>query len=322
MAKEILERIKEGNLLFSIFSLFTCVLILLLIIVQKKLRSITYTFLMFIFSSEILNSIGNIIIDTMDSKSTDEDLKGKNIAILCILSFTDIFTNLLFVFFSYCSIKLIKETNKLIKKKVSRFIIISAVIALVYMGIYLAIYLIKDNYIDIRFRNFFIEDDRKNDKKFSKDFYIIASVHISIVAILSIINLRNTCVVLSFMKEKQLSDKVNARSIGRLRTILRRYPIVCMSYWVLLIPRIIFASTSGKQHILRDSLYFISESLFRLRGFLIFLNTFRSTKIQMIIYKIIELNIKHDCLLNLKLLYKRRSSSTKSKKTTYQPLLD
>ena len=92
-----------------------------------------------------------------------------------------------------------------------------------------------------------------------------------------------------------------------------------------LIPRVIFASFSGKQHILRDSLYFISESLFRLRGFLIFLNTFRSTKIQMIIYKIIELNIKHDCFLNLKIFYNKRkssSSSTKGKKDVkYEALL-
>ena len=103
------------------------------------------------------------------------------------------------------------------------------------MGAYLTLYLIRDNYIDIRFRNYFTEDDRKNDKKFTKDFFIIASVHTCLLAIFSIFNLRNTCVVLSFMKEKQLSDKVNSRSIGRLRTILRRYPIVCMSYWIFLI---------------------------------------------------------------------------------------
>ena len=319
MAKEILERIKEGSLLFSILSLFTCILILLLIIFQKKLRSLTYTFLMYIFGSEILNSIGNIIIDTNETLNNNEinnnNGKGKNIAALCIISFTDIFTNLLFVFFSYCSIKLIKETNKLIKTKVARFIIISAVISLIYMCIYLTINITRDNYSDVRFRDYYTEDDRNNEFKFNKGFFIISSVHISIVIILSILNLRNTCVVLSFMKEKQLSDKVNARSIGRLRTILRRYPIVCMSYWVFLIPRVIFVTFSGKQHILRDSLYFISESLFRLRGFLIFLNTFRSTKIQMIIYKIIELNIKHNCLLNLKILYKKRRASSRNKKT-------
>ena len=328
MAIEVLDRIKEGNLLFSIISLCTCTLILIIIIISKKLRSITYTFLMFIFCSEILNSIGNIIIDKTDNtkqgndnntQSQYDNEKGKNIAALCIISFTDVFTNLLFVFFSYCSFKLIKETNKLIKKKVSRFIIISAVISGIYMGIFLLLNLIRDNnFIDIRFRDFYSEDDKD---KYNKDYFIISSVHTCIIIFLCILNFWNSCVFLSFMKEKQLNDKVNSRSIARLRTILRRYPIACASYWIFLIPRIIFVSLSGKQHILRDSIYFISESLFRLRGFLIFLNTFRSTKIQMIIYKIIEVNIKHNCLLNLKILYKTRKASVKVKKQITENLV-
>ena len=330
MAIEVLDRIKQGNLLFSIISLCTCTLILIIIIISKKLRSITYTFLMFIFCSEILNSIGNIIIDKTDNtkqgndnntQSQYDNEKGKNIAALCIISFTDVFTNLLFVFFSYCSFKLIKETNKLIKKKVSRFIIISAVISGIYMGIFLLLNLIRDNnFIDIRFRDFYSEDDKDKDK-YNKDYFIISSVHTCIIIFLCILNFWNSCVFLSFMKEKQLNDKVNSRSIARLRTILRRYPIACASYWIFLIPRIIFVSLSGKQHILRDSIYFISESLFRLRGFLIFLNTFRSTKIQMIIYKIIEVNIKHNCLLNLKILYKTRKASVKVKKQITENLV-
>ena len=326
MAIEVLDRIKEGNLLFSIISLCTCTLILIIIIFSKKLRSITYTFLMFIFCSEILNSIGNIIIDNtkqgnnnINSQYDNDNNKGKNIAALCIISFTDVFTNLLFVFFSYCSFKLIKETNKLIKKKVSRFIIISAAISGIYMGIFLLLNLLRDNkYIDIRFRDFYSEDGKD---KFNKDYFIISSVHTCVIIFLSILNFWNSCVFLSFMKEKQLTDKVNSRSIARLRTILRRYPIACASYWIFLIPRIIFVSLSGKQHILRDSIYFISESLFRLRGFLIFLNTFRSTKIQMIIYKIIEVNIKHNCLLNLKILYKKRKASVKAKKQITENLV-
>ncbi len=105
MATDILERIKQGNLLFSILSLVTCTAIIILIFFQKQLRSITYTFLMFIFGSEIIHSVGNIILDTIK----DKNYKEKNIAALCILSFTDMFTNILFVFFTYCSIKLIKE---------------------------------------------------------------------------------------------------------------------------------------------------------------------------------------------------------------------
>ena len=314
MATDILERIKQGNLLFSILSLVTCTAIIILIFFQKQLRSITYTFLMFIFGSEIIHSVGNIILDTIDIK--DKNYKEKNIAALCILSFTDMFTNILFVFFTYCSIKLIKN-------KVPRFIFFSSLFSLIYMIAYLIVCLKSDDtvkiMIDIRFRGFY---QKSNSDNLTKKYYVLSSIHTFLIIVASIISLRNTYVVLSFMSEKQKMDKANAKSIARLIKILRRYPIVCILYWLFLIPRIIFVSTSEKQHILRDTLYFISESFFRLRGFLIFLNTFRSSKIQIIIYRIIEVDIKHNCLLNLKICRKkRRNSRAKSKNSIDRPLV-
>ena len=109
--------------------------------------------------------------------------------------------------------------------------------------------------------------------------------------------------------------------------ILYSYTINQIIYIVLshnkLIPRIIFVSTSSKQNILRDTIYLISEALLRLRGFLIFLNTFRSSKIQLIIYKIIQIDIKHNCLLNLKLCGKRNIPRNKSntKNEAEKPLI-
>ena len=313
MASDVLERIQQGSLLFSIFSLCTCVLITLLIIFQKQLRSITFTFLMCIFGSEIVQSIGNIILDKIPINEIFP--KAKNITALSFIAFSDMFTNLLFVFFTYCSIKLIKESNKLIKTKVPRFIIISLIISVVYMCTFIGVSLSRNDsigIIDIRFRKFFTKDDIPF---LSLTYYILSSVHIFFIMVLSIISLRNTCVVLNFMKEKQQTDKFNAPSIARLRKILGRYPAICILYWAFLIPRIIFVAISEKQNLLRDCLYFISESFFRLRGFLIFLNTFRSSKIQMIIYRIIELKIKHDCLLNLKVFStKRKNSRAKSDK--------
>ena len=315
MPSDVIERIKLGNLLFSIISLSTCTLIIILIVFQKQLRSITYTFLMCIFISEILHNIGNIMLDKLDLNDDNiSSYEAQNITALCFIASSDIFTNLLFVFFTYCSIKLIKETNKLIKKKVSRFIIISAVVAVVYMGVVLGVSIAKDKYVDIRFRGFYQKDDASN---LTNVFFVLSSIHIFLIIAFSIVSTRNTYVVVSFMAEKQQMDKVNAKSIARLRKILGRYPIICILYWIFLIPRIIFVATSDEQHILRDSLYFVSEAFFRIRGFLIFLNTFRSSKIQNIIYRIIELNIKHDCLLNLKILYKRRTKSySKSRKNS------
>ena len=308
MTEGILERITQGSLLLSIISLITCTLIIIFIFFQKQLRSITYTFLMAIFVSEILQSIGNIIIDT--NGIDDSDYLNKNLTALCFISFSDMFTNLLLVFFTYSSIKLIKETNKLIKKRVKTFIIISLVFSVLYMVVYLIVALKKDKHLDIRFRGFYSEDDKNN---FTNEFYILSSIHIFLIIVFSIISMINTCVVLSFLSNKQQNDKVNAKSIARLIKILRRYPLSCILYWIFLIPRIIFVATSGKKHILRDSLYFVSESLFRLRGFLIFLNTIRSSKILLIFYKIIQVNIKHNCLLNLKICRKKRRPSLRSK---------
>ena len=307
MPSEVLDRIQQGSLLFSIFSLVTCVFIIILIVFQKQLRSITFTFLICIFCSEIVQSIGNILLDKLYKNNEGDYNKAQNISALSFIAFSDIFTNFLLVFFSYCSIKLIKESNKLIKSKMPRFIIISAVISAVYMAVIMGVSLSnKDKLIDIRFRRFFSKNDIPN---LSLTYLILSSVHIFLIMCLSIISLRNTCVVLNFMKEKQQTDKVNAPSIARLRKILGRYPAICILYWAFLIPRIIFVAISDNQNILRDSLYFISESFFRLRGFLIFLNTFRSSKIQMIIYRIIELKIKHDCLLNLKIVSSKRNNS-------------
>ena len=321
MSQEILDRITKGCLLFSILSLATSLLIIMLIFFQKKLRSITYTFLMFIFGSEIIQSVGNLIIDL--SKNNEDNYKEKNLAALCFISFSDMFTNLLLVFFTYCSIKLIKETNKLIKKYVSKFIIISAVFSLVYMIIYLILGLKEENGVDIRFREFYSREDI-TEGKFTNLFFILSSIHIFLLIVFSSFSLRNTCIVLSFLGQKQKMDKANTKSIARLIKILRRYPIICILYWIFLIPRIIFVATSSKQQILRDSIYLISEALFRLRGFLIFLNTFRSSKIQLIIYKIIQINIKHNCLLNLKFCRKINVTRSKSKsiKEAEKPLID
>ena len=310
MTEGILERITQGSLLLSIISLITCTLIIIFIFFQKQLRSITYTFLMAIFVSEILQSIGNIIIDT--NGIDDSNYLNKNLTALCFISFSDMFTNLLLVFFTYSSIKLIKETNKLIKKRVKTFIIISLVFSVLYMVAYLIVALKKDKNLDIRFRGFYSEDDKNN---FTNEFYILSSIHIFLIIVFSIISMINTCVVLSFLSNKQQNDKVNAKSIARLIKILRRYPLSCILYWIFLIPRIIFVATSGKKHILRDSLYFVSESLFRLRGFLICLNTVRSSKIYLIAYKIFQVNIKHNCLLNLKMCRKKRKPSFRRNKS-------
>ena len=118
---------------------------------------------MFIFASEIINSIGNII------QSIDDNA----FFIVFLISFSDIFTYLLFFWFSYSSIKLVKKANRSIKNKVVTFIIISFIISFSYSIILLLIGLFIDkNIIDLRFKN-------KNDKNNinSPIFYFYSLIH-------------------------------------------------------------------------------------------------------------------------------------------------
>ena len=88
------QRINDGNLYFSILSMITSILILILLILRKKeLASLTFSFLKWIFISEIINSIGNMI------QSIDKYYENKNsflvFSSLSLISFSDIFTNIL-----------------------------------------------------------------------------------------------------------------------------------------------------------------------------------------------------------------------------------
>lgn len=55
------DTFKTGELMYSICSLTLSFFLFLLIVFNKSLRSLTYDFLMCVFISEIINSVGNII---------------------------------------------------------------------------------------------------------------------------------------------------------------------------------------------------------------------------------------------------------------------
>ena len=288
----ILERIKEGNKYFSIISLISSFALYLLIFFQKQFHLImTFNFIKAILLSEILNSIGNII------QAFDHD----KIVIFSFISITDIFTYTSFLFFSYSSKKLIKETDNSVKNKTKLFLIISLLISVIYYTILLVITLAidkDDKYVDIRFKDYYCKND-KNIDKFSNKFYFFSVIHTTIIMVISYFIITNFWEVLNFWKEKAEKDKIKYQSIINLIKIIFRYVLICILYWFFLIPRILFVSESGKDNnTLRDIFYLFSESFFCLRGFLISINTFTSSRIQMIISRFIEVDIKHYLLIN------------------------
>ena len=303
----ILERIKEGNLYFSFISLISCILLFLIIFYNKKLSPLTYTFLMYILLSEILHSIGNII------QSTDNNIYKNNIKkriIISFISFSDIFTYLLFSFFSYSSLKLIKETNKLIKEKAKTYIIISFIISIIYCLIFTIIGIVSNGITDIRFKDYYSEKDYIH---FKESFYFLSFIHILTIMLFTYFISSNSIEVIDFLKEKLKRDKVKSSVILRLIKVLFRYSIICILYWIFLIPRILLVYICGKNNnIFRDIIYLLSESFFCLRGFLITLNTIRSTKMQTLFNRFLEVNIKHYILLHFGVLTNKSINLSKN----------
>ena len=102
------------------------------------------------------------------------------------------------------------------------------------------------------------------------------------------------------MNEQLKTDKVNSSNIAILMKILFRYPLILLLLMIFLLIRIGFVIFSSENNnILKDISYLFSESLFSLRATLIVLTTNKSSKIQDIIKRFIEVNIKHYLLLNL-----------------------
>ena len=294
--KEILSRFYNGGLEFSIISFFCCFAILLLIISNKILRSLTYNFLCFVFVSEIIGNIGNIC----EYKKDDEALCKKTSFFL--IPFSDVFTMLLFSFFSYCSVELIKKSNRNIKKKEHLFFFLSFIIALFYASILsvLLLLLLEDN--NIRF--YFYEDSKYNYIRF---------IHIGILICMNCYILYNTYSVIQFMREKQNSDKINAWKIAKLIKILFRYPLICVLYWLFYIISLPLSyNYKNKKITLIFQLF--SVSFFNLRGFLIFLNTIKTNKIEVLIQRIFEVNIKHNLILRFDLFSKKRRKMQDKKK--------
>lgn len=299
---EILSKINNGGLEFSIVSLVCCIAILLLIFFNKILRSLTYNFLICIFISEIIGNIGHIYeyivnVDENEQKNYNGWYRKGH---FFLIPFSDLSTMLLFCFFSYCSIEVIKKRNSNIKTKEKMFFLISFLTA----GIYSIIFLILASYLDsLKFG----DGDDISFYFFKKNF--LRFIHISIIIVMTLYISYNTFVVTQFMKEKQQTDRVNAWKLAKLIKVLFRFPLICFLYWIFYLLSLISEDIDNNFNYKITFIFrLFSVSFFNLRGLLIFLNTIKTNKVEVLIQRIIEINIKHNLLLKFDLF------STKIKK--------
>ena len=284
-------------------------MILILILLKKELRSLTYNILKFVFCSEILHNIGNLI----------QAYDGNKIWALSLLSFSDIFTYFLILLLSFCSVKLITETDRTYKDKYFKYILISLGISFTYFICFLIVGLFHSDYIDIRFKDYYYKED-KDDYNNNKSFYYLSCIHTVTLISISFLILHYTQIVFQFLNNKLKTDKVNsAKTVGLIK-ILLRYCIISFLYWVFLIPRVLVVCIGEEDDIFRDFIYLFSESFFCMRGLLLFLNTISSSKIKMMVSMFIEINIKHYILLNYR-KYSKKKIQIKNSQIDEEPLI-
>ena len=306
--EDIFLKIHNGGVLFSFFSIVCCIALLLLLLFNKTLRSLTYNFLSRVFISEIIGNIGHLL-EIFKFSENENISKGWYTKVpYFLIPFSDIYTMLLFCFFSYCSIELIKKNNINIKTKERLFFIISLLVAFIYT-------------IIIFFAFFFDLGDNRPFYYYGDSSYYIIFIHIGILVCMICYIFYNTFIVIQFMKEKQKSDKINSWKIAKLIKFLFRFPLICFLYVIFYIISLPLSISQKLKDITIDSeeqskeygeeyrIAFIfilfSNSFFNLRGFLIFLNTIKTNKVEILIKRIIEVNIKHNLILKFDIFSKK-----------------
>ena len=295
---DIFPKIYNGGILFSLLSIVCCFVLLLLIIFNKTLSSLTYNFLFRVFISEIIGNIGHLL-DIFNVGYQNWYYRVQYI----LIPFSDIYSMLLFCFFSYCSIELIKKSNINIKTKERLFFIISLLVAFIYVII--IFFLLP--WLNYKRRFYFYGE-------FIENVYVIF-IHIGILACMTGYIFYNTFIVIQFMKEKQKSDKINSWKIAKLIKFLFRFPLICLLYWIFYIislPLSNYQKINDNDDVNNEEKYkisfifiLLSISFFNLRGFLIFLNTIKTNKVEVLINRILEVNIKHNLLLKFDIFSKK-----------------
>ena len=273
------ERLKTGDLIFSICSLALSFFLALLIFLNKNLRSLTYDFLKFVFVSEIIQSIGNIV-----------EYSETKLASTFLIPASDMFTMSLFSFFIYCSCEQLIKSNKEIKSKKNLFILICVGISLLYGGIFVTIFATKEKDA----QNFYFYGDKK-------DLNFLRFIHIGLLFLMSGFICYKTYILIKFLKEKQNSDSTNSWKIAILVKTLFRFPIICILYWFIYFVYIFFTLKENELKI-KYLVKLFAKAFIGLRGFLFALNTIQTNKIQVLIEKIIEVHIMHNFILKLNFL--------------------
>lgn len=133
----------KTNIILSVFSFLGCLLIILLYLFRKNLRSFVFSLVFYLSISELINSIANLL-------SIDKLFEGeinKKVNWVCnlqsvLINYTDFCTLCWTLIITYSIYDLMCNFNQGVNKKRKKFIIIGYTFPLLFAFLYFYIYII------------------------------------------------------------------------------------------------------------------------------------------------------------------------------------
>ncbi len=250
----------ESQYLLSFISLISSLLIIIIFIAFSNLRSLTYQYILFIAISEIIGNLPFCL------KFIFKELKN-SFFISCI-AFSDSFTMISLLSYSYLISNYLKTNNQKILKKKCVFIIITIFISIIYCGLIILLGVKLKN-----IRIIYFEEEKKTS---------IKNFHLIVTLIISFVNLFLINYTVNYIKIQAKNDIKNAQKILSVCRNLYNYPIIgCLGWLFSSIYFCFELFPNTNKHIIRMKNCFSVFTIifFHLRGTLIFYEFIRSPKV-------------------------------------------
>ena len=264
MEKIIQKNLENTQNILSFISLISSVLIIIFFIRYSNLRSLTYYFILFISFSEI---IGNIPFCIKIWDNSNKFFRN-NTNINMLVAFSDSFTMISLLSYSYLISVFLKNNDQKIFKTKNFFLILTFIISIIYLII---VKISKKENDNIRINIY----DSNNDNKFPI-FHLITNLIISIIILLIV---RMT---VNYIKNQAKTDQKNKLKILSICHTLYNYPLIGSIGWFFSFFTFILQLINSENKDLKRlkcALYVFGTIIFHLRGTLIFYEFITSEKV-------------------------------------------
>lgn len=250
----------ESQYLLSFISLISSLLIIIIFVAFSNLRSLTYIYILFIGFSEIIGNLPFCLKYIFK--------KMNNSFFISCIAFSDSFTMISLLSYSYLISNYLKTNNQKILKKKCAFLMFTIIISFIYCGLIIL--------LDVELKNIRIIYFEQEKKTSIKNFHLIINL------IISFVNLFLINYTVNYIKKQAKNDIKNAQKILSVCRNLYNYPIIgCLGWLFSSIYFFFELFTKNNKHIIRMRNCFSVFTIifFHLRGTLIFYEFIRSPKV-------------------------------------------